>query len=152
VGGRYAGFELVGILAQPEPIAVLERNFGRWGLFAYIGYKGPVATIRKAVGAIDSVPPPREAFPAGYYDNILRGQEDILARPVLAGGKAPSYASVAGVLPPLDSYTFLGTISSEKKVMQLTKKSEKQLLDMNELYQKNHDDFVNKIFEGILHS
>ncbi len=38
----------------------------------------------------------------------------------------------------------------ESEIEQLTKKSEKQLLDMEEQYQKNHDDFVNKLLSGIL--
>jgi len=63
VGSRYLGVELVAVVSDPEPMVVLERNFGRWGVFGYIGRKGPVARIRKAVGAIEKVPPPREPFP-----------------------------------------------------------------------------------------
>lgn len=117
VGGRYGDFDVVAVIAEPGPFAVLERNFNRWGVLAYIGKSGPVVTMRKAVGRLDGLLPPARPFPAGYYDRLLSAQEDVLGNQVLEGGKDPSYTSLANLLPPLDSYTFLGTVSSIKKII-----------------------------------
>lgn len=40
----------------------------------------------------------------------------------------------------------------EQEKAQMVNKSEKQLKDMDTLYHNNHDDLVNRIFEGILRS
>ncbi|MEN6602839.1 MAG: hypothetical protein ABFD86_10520, partial [Bryobacteraceae bacterium] len=44
-GVKFGEFDLVAILPGSEPMAVLERNFARWGIIAYIGKNGPVATL-----------------------------------------------------------------------------------------------------------
>ena len=116
-GDRFGDFDLVAILPGSEPMAVLERNFARWGIIAYIGKNGPVATLRKSVGRLEILQPPRAPFPASYYDELLAAQEDLLGERVLAGNAEPSYEAVANLLPPLDSYTFLGTVTSRQKVI-----------------------------------
>lgn len=40
----------------------------------------------------------------------------------------------------------------DNEILQLSKKSEKQLSDLEELYRKSQDDIVNKLFEGILNT
>lgn len=116
VGEKLGDFELVAVLRGGEPMAVLEQTFARWGVIGYIGKKRAVAVLRKAVGRLENLPMPGKGFPAEYYEQILSGQEDVLGQKVLASGKDPSYEAVAGLLPPLDAYTFLGTVTSQRKV------------------------------------
>jgi hypothetical protein len=116
VGDQYREWELVAVIAQAAPLVVLERDFARWGVLAYIGTKGPVATMRKAIGRLDNLQR-EKTFPPEYFDRILSAQEDVLGQEVLAKGEEPSYESVAGLLPPLLTYTFLGTTTSRQKVI-----------------------------------
>jgi hypothetical protein len=113
---RYREWELVAVIEQAEPLAVLERDFPRWGVLAYVGKKGPITTLRKAVGRLDDLPRDK-AFPPQYFDGILGAQEDILGREALKKGVEPSYEMIARLLPPLQSYTFLGTTTSRQKVI-----------------------------------
>jgi hypothetical protein len=116
VGEQYRGWELVAVFAQAGPLAVLERDFRRWGVLGYVGMNGPVATLRKAVGRVDDLER-EKAFPPEYFDRILDAQEDVLGQEALAGGGEPSYETLAGRLPPLRTYTFLGTTTSRAKVI-----------------------------------
>jgi len=116
VGERFREWELVAVIAQATPLAVLERDFPRWGVLAYVGTKGPVATMRKAVGRLDNLPH-EKAFPPNYFDRILSAQEDMLGQEVIAKGGEPSYEPLAGLLPPLLTYSFLGTTTSRQKVI-----------------------------------
>ena len=50
VGGTFHGWRVVETFTEPEPMAVLEREFDRWGLIVYLGRRGVVAEIRKAIG------------------------------------------------------------------------------------------------------
>ena len=111
VGDHYREWELLAVIAQAAPLAVLERDFPRWGVLAYVGTKGPVATMRKAIGRLDNLQR-EKAYPPEYFDRILSAQEDILGQEALAKGEEPSYERLAGLLPPLLSYTFLGTTTS----------------------------------------
>jgi hypothetical protein len=95
---------------------VLERDFDRWGLIVYIGKDGPVATMRKSVGRIDALPPAK-AIAADYSQRILKSKDDILSHAASANGTEPSYESLAGLLPPLRAYTFLGTTTSSEKLI-----------------------------------
>jgi hypothetical protein len=116
VGDRYRKLELVAVIPQTEPMAVLEQDFPRWGILAYIGTNGTVATLRKAIGSLDKLPSAR-AFPPQYFDRILKAQEDVLGQDVLARGDDPDYEAVADRLPPLQTYTFLGTATSGQKII-----------------------------------
>ncbi len=116
VGDRYRGWELVGIIPQAAPLAVLERDFHRWGVLGYVGMAGLVATLRKAVGELNSLRP-ANTFPPQYFDRILSAQEDVLGQEILAKGQDPSYEAAAGLLPPIEAYTFLGTTTSRQKVI-----------------------------------
>ena len=116
VGDHYREWELVAVISKVAPQAVLERDFPHWGILAYIGKKGPVATIRKAIGQLGNLPTAK-AFPPRYFDRILRAQEDVLGREILAQGNEPDYEAVAGLLPPLRTYTFLGTTTSSQKII-----------------------------------
>src|SRR5208282_2699939 len=116
VGDQYRDWELVAVVAQAAPLAVLERDFRRWGVLGYVGMKGPVATMRKAVGRPDNLQR-EKAFPPEYFDRILSAQEDVLGQEALAKGGEPSYEALAGLLPPLLTYTFLGTTTSREKVI-----------------------------------
>ncbi len=116
VGERYRDYELLAVIPQPTPLAVLERSLPRWGVLAYVGTKGPVASMRKAVGSLDSIRP-LTAFPPDYFERILNAQEDILGKEATSKGDEPSYESLAGLLPPLLGYTFLGTTTSSQKII-----------------------------------
>jgi hypothetical protein len=115
VGRQYGEWDVVAVLAEPEPLAVLERNFDNWGLIAYIGHKGPVAGVRKAIGTLKAIRK-EKTFSKKYFDRILDAKEDILAKQVLSAGNEPSYENVSGLLPPLKTYTFLGTITAKRKL------------------------------------
>lgn len=116
VGERYRDYELLAVIPQPTPLAVIERSFPRWGVLAYVGTKGPVASMRKAVGSLGSIRP-LKAFPPDYFERILNAQEDILGKEATSKGDEPSYESLAGLLPPLLGYTFLGTTTSSQKMI-----------------------------------
>lgn len=116
VGERSHEWELVAVIDQSPPLAVLERDFPRWGVLAYVGTAGPVATMRKAVGRLDSLQAGK-ALPPDYSDRILNAQADVLGLEATPNGDEPSYQALAGLLPPLRTYTFLGTTSSRLKVI-----------------------------------
>ena len=116
IGDRYRKCELIALVAQAAPLVVLERDFRRWGVLAYVGTKGPIATMRKAIGRVDSLQHGK-VFPPKYFDRIISAQEDVLGREALAKREEPSYEALADLLPPLLSYTFLGTTTSRQKVI-----------------------------------
>ena len=116
VGEQYGDWELVAILEQAEPLAVLERDFAQCGVLAYVGKNGPVAKMRKAIGRLGNLQG-ENAFPPEYFNRILGAQEDVLGQEALAKGGDPSYEALAGLLPPLLTYTFLGTTTSREKVI-----------------------------------
>jgi hypothetical protein len=116
VGDCYREWELVAIIGQPQPLAVLERDFSRCGILVYIGVHGRVATLRKAIGKMDNLSH-WKTFSPQYFDRILSAQEDVLGKKALARGGEPSFESIVGLLPPLETYTFLGTKTSRKKVI-----------------------------------
>ncbi|NQT15817.1 MAG: hypothetical protein HQ582_23885, partial [Planctomycetes bacterium] len=115
VGGAFQGWRVVQTLGEPEPIVVLEREFDGWGLIVYLGRQGPLAEVRKAVGRLEKIARPHVRFPADYAESLLAAKEDLLARKVFASGDDPGYRNVAGYLPPLETYTFLGSVDSPKK-------------------------------------
>jgi len=118
-GGRFGAWRLVEILLEPEPLAVLEREFADWGLIAFLGKQGVVAEVRKSIGRLESIRGPGVAFPADYFDRLLAAEEDIQGRKVLGSGRDPCYEDLAGFLAPCEGYTFLGSPeSSEKYVVQ----------------------------------
>jgi hypothetical protein len=114
VGDRYREWELMAVFAPGTPMAVLERDFTRWGVLAYVGERGLVATVRKAVGKLDNLPRAK-TFPPEYFDRVLSAREDLLGQQALATGLDTE--SVAALLPPLRAYTFLGTTTSRRKVI-----------------------------------
>jgi len=116
VGDHFREWELVAVISQAASLAVLEQDFPHWGILAYIGKKGPVATIRKAIGQLGNLPTAK-AFPPQYFDRILRAQEDVLGQEILGQENEPDYETVAGLLPPLRTYTFLGTATSSQKII-----------------------------------
>jgi len=115
IGDEFDGWRIAETLADPEPIAVLEREFDNWGLIVFLGTKGVVAEVRKAVGRIEAVRRPPVRFPKDYVQKLRDAKEDVLGEKVLASGRDPSYEAVAGFLPPLETYTFLGSPQSLKK-------------------------------------
>jgi predicted MPP superfamily phosphohydrolase len=115
VGQPVGPWRLVATIPGPEPTAVLEREFDRWGLIVYVAPKGPVAEIRKAVGRLEKIARPQIRFPTDYFDRLVAAQEDVLGEKILAGHREPSYGQLAGCLAPLETYTFLGTPASAEK-------------------------------------
>lgn len=106
VGQSAWGWEVIAKLDSPECV-VLERNFNRWGLFAYVSEYETVATIRKSVGKLEALVKPSRKYPENYVSQVMASQEDVLGKKLLALGD-PSYQSVAGYLPDITGYTFLG--------------------------------------------
>ncbi len=115
VGKQFDGWRVAETLAEPQPLAVLEREFDRWGLIVYLGKQGVVAEVRKAVGRLEKIHRPHARFPADYFERLLVAKEDVLATKVLASGRDPDFGDVAGYLAPLQAYTFLGSPQSPKK-------------------------------------
>ena len=117
LGGEFAGWQVVETLDKPEPLVVLERDFSGWGLFVFLGREGVVATVRKAVGRLEAMREPRADFAKDYFAGLLAAKDDVLGDKVLAFKfkRDPCYASVAGLLAPLASYTFLGSPESAAK-------------------------------------
>ena len=116
VADTFDGWRLAETLTEPEPMAVLEREFDRWGLIVYVGKQGVVAEIRKAVGRLSAIERPccplsTRLLPSNCsIPRRCAGQEG--ARCCIGD---PSYEDVAGYLAPLQAYTFLGTPESPKK-------------------------------------
>ncbi|MEI6503967.1 MAG: hypothetical protein WCP21_23390, partial [Armatimonadota bacterium] len=71
----------------------------------YATEKGEVARLRKPSLQVEQPDPQR--WPAGFFDDLKAALTDPLAEQALAAGE-PSFASVAGLLPPLRELTFLG--------------------------------------------
>jgi hypothetical protein len=115
VGGDFAGWRIAEMLSSPEPIVVLEREAAHWGLIVFLGKRGVVAEVRKAIGRLEAIREPQVDFPKDYFERLLAAKADVLAQKVLASREEPSYEAVAGFLAPLTSYTFLGSPSSPVK-------------------------------------
>ncbi len=115
VGEDAFGWRVMEILTEPEPLAVLEREFDEWGLLLFVGPRGAAAEFRKPVGRLDAMKEPVVRLPKNYYEQLLAAREDVLGEKVLAGGADPSFEKVAGYLPPLRAYTFVAALESEKK-------------------------------------
>lgn len=126
MGGEFDGWRLVETLPVPEPIAILEREFDRWGMILFLGREKTVAEVRKAVGRLDKIHGPRLSFSESYAQELMNSKDDLLADRLLVGGRDPTYLSVAALLPPLedpwsldtpqDTYTFLGTPEAPRKL------------------------------------
>lgn len=116
IGQSYRDWKLLAILRDASPMVVLEHYSADAGALVYLGQDGIVANLSKAVGNLNDLPGPR-AFPATHAERILASQHDVLGNEVLAKGGDPTYAAVAELLPPLDTYTFLGTLQSREKVI-----------------------------------
>ncbi len=115
-GERHNGCELVAIIAEPAA-AVFERDFPDGGVLAYVGIGGVVATLHKPAGSLDASPRTAREFASGEAERILGSNADELGLRLVANGGEPSYESAAALLPPLESYTFLGTTTSRNKVI-----------------------------------
>ena len=113
--GDFHGWRVAETLDKPEPIVVLEHEAAHWGLIVFLGKRGVVAEVRKAVGRLDAICEPRADFPKDYFDRLLGAKADVLGQKVLASGGDPSYEAVAGLLAPLVSYTLLGSPESAVK-------------------------------------
>lgn len=117
VGGAFQGWRVAETLTEPEPMAVLEREFDRWGLIVYLGRSGVVAEIRKAVGRLDRISPPKVVYPRDYFQRILEATEDVQGVKLLGAQEEPTFEKVFGFLAPLQSYVFLGSPNSTKKLV-----------------------------------
>ena len=71
----------------------------------YATEKGQVCRLRKPPLQVEQPDPQR--WPAGCFDDLKAALNDSLAEQALAAGE-PSFASVAGLLPPLRDLAFLG--------------------------------------------
>lgn len=125
VGGELDGWCVAEAFPGFDPVAVIERGLDRWGVIVFLGKRGIVAEVRKAVGRLDRMDGPTRPFPADRGSELMAAKEDVLAEQVLASGRDPSYAQVASLLPPLhsdwsldtpaDTYTFIGTAEAPRK-------------------------------------
>jgi hypothetical protein len=116
VGERCGDWELVAILPELAPIAVLERDSSHGSFLAYVGQKGPVATIRKPVGDLEDLRP-RKRFAPDIAEHMLAAQRDVVGDEVRSSGQEPSFGALVELLPPLNTYTFLGTTTSQDKLI-----------------------------------
>ncbi len=114
-GGDAFGWRVEAILAHPQPMVVLEREFDEWGLLVYAGVCGVAAQVRKAVGRLETISEPPLRLPKNYAGRLLEAKPDVLGDKVLADGTDPTYEKVVGFLPPCHAYTFIGTPESERK-------------------------------------
>ena len=109
VGDRFGDWEVMEfITVGEEPIVVLEKSSAKQGLIVYISQDGVLTKIKKAVGLLKNIKPEEIGYPSEYFQHIIDSQPDVLGNKVLEKGD-PSYEAVAGFLPPLVAYTFLGT-------------------------------------------
>jgi len=109
VGDQFGDWEVMAFInVADKPVVILEKNLAQQGLIVYISKDGVLARIKKAVGLLKDIKPDKIEYPSGYFQHITTSQPDVLGNKVLEGGE-PSYESVAGFLPPLVAYTFLGT-------------------------------------------
>lgn len=109
VGDRFGEWEVMAfITVDEEKVVVLEKSLAHQGLLVYISPGGVIATVKKAIGLIKNIEPDGIQYPPGYFQHIMDSQPDVLGSKVLAKGD-PAYEAVAGLLPPLAAYTFLGT-------------------------------------------
>ncbi len=115
VGQLWRGWRVAETLNDPEPMVVLEREFQRWGLILYLGRRGPVAEVRKAVGELEAIERPRPVYPADYFEQILDAKRDILSDKLMRSESDPGYRDVSPLLAPLHSYTFIGSPNSPVK-------------------------------------
>ena len=115
VGHQWRGWRIAETLREPEPMVILEREFRHWGLLLYLGERGPVAEIRKAVGELQAVGRTGPAYPVDYFERILEAKEDLLGNKLLEDGRDPGYDDVSPLLAPLHSYTFIGSPESPVK-------------------------------------
>jgi len=112
IGEAVHGWRVAETLTEPEPMVVLEREFAAWGLIVYVGKRGIVAEVRKAVGRLEGMTEPAARFPKDYFDALIADKTDALAEKVLGAGRDPTYEDVVGYLAPCHTYTFLGSPTS----------------------------------------
>jgi len=117
VGESAGEWRLAAVLEGGESCAVIERDFARWGIIAYIGSNGLTASVRKAVGRQESLAEPRVKYPGKYFETVLASLEDVLGRKVLQRGEDASYEDVAGFLAPLKTYTFVAMPQWKEKLI-----------------------------------
>ena len=116
VGQVYRDWELLAILRDASPVAVLEHRSTDASALVYVGQNGIVDQLSKAVAGPDDTLSQR-VFPSSDAKRILASQQDDLGNEVLARRQDPTYADMAALLPRLDGYTFLGTLQSHEKVI-----------------------------------
>lgn len=115
LGGAAYGWRLAAVLPGASPVAVLEREFDRWGLILYLDRQGVVAEVRKSVGRLEKIARPQIRFPKNYFEDLLAAEDDVLGRKILANHAEASYGALAGCLAPLETYTFLGAPAMAQK-------------------------------------
>eukprot|EP01050_Picozoa_sp_SAG11_P011363 SAG11_NODE_1199_length_5539_cov_3.617647_1_plen_740_part_00 len=99
--------------------AILEKDFARWGLFAFVSVDG-TRFLRKGVGALQSIRRPRyqlEASDPLYFNKSATQPDDFIKQQLLASSpdSEPTFAAAASLLPPPRDYMMLGTVDSHTK-------------------------------------
>ena len=102
------------------PLAVLERDFARWGVVAFVGAGVEPHLVRKGVGHADAVRRPRyqlEAREAGYFSKANASAEDFLKQRLLnrSAHREPTFAAAAALLPPSRDYVTIGEPRAHSK-------------------------------------
>ncbi|MBS7648231.1 hypothetical protein KEJ17_01090 [Candidatus Bathyarchaeota archaeon] len=85
-----------------KPVAVLEQNLKKHGLFVFTSIDRIVARLKKPIGIVRSrqvnqVP----NYPESYYDKLFESKDDVLAQKIIAEFGEPSYEQVVNLLPPI---------------------------------------------------
>ncbi len=103
VGQEFEKWRLNEIIEfNKKPVAVMERNFEKHGLIIFMSADGIIAWLKKPIGIIRSrqislIP----NYPEGYYEELFKSKEDVLAKKVITEFGEPSYEQVAKLLPPI---------------------------------------------------
>ena len=108
VGDWFGDMVLRALLGGESPIAVLE---GADGHLELISDSGPVVSFEPVFEKSNV-----EGFEPGLFDELLGADEDVLGERALAAGE-PSLALVAGMLPRLVDYAFVGDPRVDERVM-----------------------------------
>jgi hypothetical protein len=103
IGEEFGKWRLNEIIElKGKPVAVLERNLEKHGLFVFTSIDGIVASFKKPIGIVRSRQINRiPKYPKSYYDWLFESKDDVLAQKIITEFGEPSYEQVVNLLPPI---------------------------------------------------
>jgi hypothetical protein len=119
LGWRVRGFLNASAPASSGATAVLEKDFPRWGLFAFASVDG-IRFVRKGVGSPQKIRRPRyelEAADPLHFSKSSTQADDFIKQQMLASSpdSEPTFAAAASLLPPPRDYMMLGVVGAHTK-------------------------------------